>query len=393
MACPKQPILLDPSTWRPGELDIGITARCNQRCKYCYLERAADSAQGDMSPEVAAQIVEYVSQLSTDLPPRKRVALNFFGGEPFLNFAVVQQIILAAEKRQLPIGKAIFTNGATATPEQVAWCREHDVLSKRSVGGCPEACQHTRPGDYLQWYERESAWWDDYHRPRRITTIPETAKYLMQSMKYFYSKGYYGSLDFATDDYADWPLEAIDEYKVQTERLAKEFVRQFKLGCVLGNEVLQLFARKIFANSQTMTIGCGAGWGLQAITFDGYLMPCHRFLNEPRDSVMCGGKLSDFLAGNTPQFGKDLYQYAHLCSKGVESPQCRECETRQSCQHGCRHLSWVTSGDFWKTPDVRCIFTRHWRRLAIWVHSELALFDPKWFEREATKCQPIPEEA
>lgn len=384
---------LDSAQWRPKNLDLEITGLCNQHCKFCYLEKLDRAQRGHMSMEVAEQVLQYIALLARSLPKNRHISLCLFGGEPFLNFPVVQYLIEEADKRGLPTGRAIFTNGATAKPEQIEWCKTHRIISKRSTAGCPESAALTRPGDYMERYHAETKLWDDYHRPRRICIIPANAQYIMDNVRYFYRMGYWGMLDFATDDYADWTVEQMKVYKDQTERLAKEFVRQFHLGHIMGNEVLQLYGKKMFKHGLTMTLGCGAGWGLQGISWEGYVLPCHRMFGEQRDSPMCGGKLSDVLAGKPATFGQELREHIYACANRQEQEQCRKCVARQCCQHGCRHLSWAKFHDLSKTPEVRCEFTRHWRRLASWVHSQLGNFEPAWYERRATKCGPIPDNA
>jgi radical SAM protein with 4Fe4S-binding SPASM domain len=224
--------------------------------------------------ETAEQVLQYIAMLSKSLPKNRHISLCMFGGEPFLNFEVMKYVVEEADKRKLPTGRAVMTNGATATPDQIEWCKSHRIIPKRSATGCPEACELTRPGTYLERYHAESAHYSDYGRPRRITVIPETAGYMMQTIRYFQEKGYWGMLDFSTDDYADWSDDAIQTHKDQLTRMAHEVVRQFRLGHVLCNEVLFLVARKAFESGRIISVGCGAGWGLQAITWDGYVVPC-----------------------------------------------------------------------------------------------------------------------
>jgi radical SAM protein with 4Fe4S-binding SPASM domain len=264
----------DLSKWWPRNLDLDITSRCNQNCKYCYLGQIPPEQRGDMSMETAKQVLQYIALLAKKLPPKRHIAMCMFGGEPFLNFEVMKYIVEECDRRKLPTGRAVMTNGATATPEQIQWCKTHRITPKRSATGCPEACALTRPGNYLDRYHAETALYGDYGRPRRITVIPETAAYLMGTLRYFTKLGYFGMLDFSTDDYADWSDAAIAEHKSQLTRMAKEIVRQFRLGYVLHNEMLFLVAKKAFETSRVLSIGCGAGWGLQAITFDGYVVPC-----------------------------------------------------------------------------------------------------------------------
>ena len=381
---------LTPDSASVENIDIDITGRCPLRCKYCYNEKAGAGELGIMSLEVADQVVEYTARLNAS--HGRRVNWCFFGGEPFVAFDVVQHLVTQAEAGKLNISFSIFTNGATATLDQVAWCRAHKVLSKRSTGGCPQACQMTRPGDYLNKYHAESVLWNDYHRPRRVTLTPETSGYMMQSLRYLYGMGYWGGIDFVEDSYAEWSSNDVAIYQGQLTRLAEEFIRQFRAGHVLYQERLQNAARRMFG-SPCRVQGCGAGCGLLGITWDGYVVPCHRFLREPRTSPLCGGRLSDVLAGNAASFGDTFRDAIAANQRCVETVKCRACPARFACNHGCYHVSWITAQDLITSPESRCAIMRHYADLALWVHNELRHRDMRWFDAQATRCLPIPEGA
>lgn len=380
---------------RPRNLDIEVTARCNLRCAYCYLGEASPTA-GDMSIAVADQVIDYTQRLAMHHEPLRgegRIDWCLFGGEPFLAFGTMQYLVARAESLELPVSVEIFTNGATATPEQVAWCKEHGVTAKRSVGGCPDACALTRSGDYLERYERETALWGDYHLQRRVTVTPATAKFVMASLKWFYARGYWGGLDFVADEYSAWPAEDVAELKAQLSRLAGEFVRQFRVGRVLYNEALQVAAGRLLRQPPVLNLGCGGGRGLQAIAWDGYIVPCHRFLREPRDSGFCGGRLVDLLQTGRTVWGKPLAEYTDSLSRGHESADCRQCPARLSCQHGCMHVAHKTTDVLGSPPPLHCEIQRHYAALALWIDGLLRDIDPRWYDCLATPCEPILESA
>lgn len=388
----------DQTFWRPQHLDIGVTDLCNLECKYCYLTLDPGAPRGHMSTEVCNLVLDYTQRLVDFYPPTPEdpqpIKWNLFGGEPFVAFPVMQYLVNIARRHRWPVVIEVYTNGATATQEQVQWCKDNSVFPKRSVGGCPEACAITRPGAYLENYERETEFWDDRSLLRRVTVVPGTEQYIMQSLRYFYRKGYWGGIDFVTDDYANWSPEQIAELKNQITRLAEEYVRQFKAGCVMYNERIQITAQYLFQEPQRLNIGCGAGWGTQGITWDGYIVPCHRFLRESRNSPFCGGLLAELLAGDGPSFGSKFTDAVQSVSRCEETEECKQCSARLPCQHGCYHLSSVAcDGDLKATPKVRCEVYRHYAKLAHWVHAELKPLDPIWYLCKAEPCRPIPEEA
>lgn len=369
--------------WTPINLDLEITTRCNLHCKYCYLNKHPLIDKGDMSIEVANLVLKYMHKIKSRIPPSKHIQICFFGGEPFLNFDIVQYLTLNILKQKIPTRFAIFTNGATATEAQINWCKKYNIRAKRSVGGCPEACELTRPGDYLQKYHEETKLWNDWGGTRRITIIPEIAQYIMKSVQYFHNKGYYGAFDFTTDNYVEWSKVNINHYKEQITLLAKEVVRQFFMGNVLAIITFNAMAKKYRNNNVNM--GCGAGWGLQGITWDGNIVPCHRMFREPIESPMYGGRLSNVLDGIPFVFGNELYSHILDCRAKKDNEKCQACIAKTICHHGCRHVNWCTSRNLYATPQVHCIFMKHIYKTVKWIHSQIGHIDESWYTRLPTK--------
>lgn len=71
-----------------------ITSRCNQRCLYCYVNPKPISSKGfDMDKDTAKRVVEFMFQ-----SPSKAITIEFQGGEPLLNFPIIQYIIDYSKK-------------------------------------------------------------------------------------------------------------------------------------------------------------------------------------------------------------------------------------------------------------------------------------------------------
>jgi len=359
----------DSATWPIRCFDVEVTSRCNQACAYCYLGQPGGE---DMSRETAAQVLAYIRRKESRQRPWDKVELNLYGGEPFLNFPIAQEL---AQEAQDAFGArvTIFTNGATATPEQVAWCLENSVLPKRSTAGCPEAAELTRPGDYTDRWLAEGALWRDFGVARRLTVTPKTARYVAQSIHWLHAQGYWGAVDLATDDYATWYPREVAAYSRNLKQLAREFVHQYRGGHVLGVENFLNFGRVIFGQSATKIMGCGAGWNTNAIDVRGRISPCHRFLREPQESPLCQNSISDILSGVVLGFGPAYAAWLSDCYHGRETEECRRCQARQCCQHGCLHVSLAACGTYNKSPAARCTFTRLYALLAHWIQDKLVM--------------------
>lgn len=108
-----------------------LTKRCNLRCTYCHAEGGASSE--DMSIETAGRVLQYLFDVRTN-----SVTLEFQGGEPLLNWPVVQFLTENARKFNT-LGKnlniVIVTNMMLLDDEKMKFLADHNVLICTSVDG------------------------------------------------------------------------------------------------------------------------------------------------------------------------------------------------------------------------------------------------------------------
>jgi radical SAM protein with 4Fe4S-binding SPASM domain len=301
--------------------------------------------------------------------------INLYGGEPFLNWQIVQYLGVIT-----PAIVSIFTNGATALPDQIDWCRTNEIVPRRSTAGCPEAAAITRPGDYTQKWLAEAS-------THRLVVIPETARHLRRSVSWLHQEGYYGPVDVATDNYVRWGRSEAGIFDNEFRQLAREFVEQYKRGNILGIENFANFGRAIYGQAGRMVLGCGAGWNTWGVTWDGRIVACHRCFREPPESALSGGRLCDILSGNRPSFGPDLVDQVAGWATAREGSKCLKCQARQCCPRGCLHSSKVVAGKLGAHVVAWCRFTRMYARLARWINGELP--GERWWEKSPTPCDGL----
>jgi His-Xaa-Ser system radical SAM maturase HxsB len=122
-----------------------VTLRCEHSCPYCQVSRrSTDRDRFDMSEETAMRAVRVA--LSAPAPAIK---IEFQGGEPLLNFDLIQKIVVEAEHLKTAAGKAvtfvIATNLALLTDEVLTFCRDHSILISTSLDGPADLHNRNRP--------------------------------------------------------------------------------------------------------------------------------------------------------------------------------------------------------------------------------------------------------
>jgi uncharacterized protein len=121
-----------------------VTLRCEHSCPYCQVSRrSVDRGRFDMSTETAMRAIDVA--LSA---PSPNIKIEFQGGEPLLNFALIKEIVPVA-RRKAPFGKrvdfVIATNLALLDDEVIDFCREHSVSLSTSLDGPADLHNKNRP--------------------------------------------------------------------------------------------------------------------------------------------------------------------------------------------------------------------------------------------------------
>lgn len=122
-----------------------VSLRCEHSCPYCQVSRqSTDRDRYDMSTETAQRAVELVFE-----SPSPHVKIEFQGGEPLLNFPVVEQVVLEAERLNQHYGKdlsfVIATNLALLDDMVLDFCGRHDIYISTSLDGPADIHNKNRP--------------------------------------------------------------------------------------------------------------------------------------------------------------------------------------------------------------------------------------------------------
>jgi uncharacterized protein len=122
-----------------------VTLRCEHSCPYCQVSRqSTDRSLYDMSEETAQRALK----IALD-SPSARIKIEFQGGEPLLNFTLIEKIVVAAKTAAPAADKTldfvIASNLALLTDEHLAFCRTQGVLLSTSLDGPADLHNKNRP--------------------------------------------------------------------------------------------------------------------------------------------------------------------------------------------------------------------------------------------------------
>ncbi len=334
---------------------LNIAHDCQLRCKYCFAS-TGDFGQGRklMSFETGKNAIDFLLENSGDRP---NLELDFFGGEPLMNFKVVKQIVEYARSREAEYGKkfrfTITTNGLLLDDEKIEFINKEMSNVVLSIDGRKEV------NDYFRILPNGQGCYD--------MILPKYKKLVEgRGDKEYYVRGTFTNknLDFSNDVFALYEagfdqisIEPVvgegDEYAL-TE---KELPAVFKEYEVLAKRILEnekkggkfnFFHFMIDLDQGPCAIkrlrGCGCGNDYVAITPDGDIFPCHQFVG-----------MDEYKMGNIDEgtFNGDMkadFANCHVYSK----PECRKCWAKFYCSGGCNANNYQYMGDVRSAHKLSC---------------------------------------
>lgn len=361
-------------TYRPPQatlqaLCLHVSHDCNMRCRYCFAGGGPFGGErGLMRRDTGYRALDLLFRESGNRP---RVEVDFFGGEPLLNFEVVQELVSYGRERAAATGKKISftltTNGLGLTPAIEAYLVDNQISVILSLDGRPEVHNHNRRtitgrGTY------------DLVVPRELRFV--TA----QGHRDYWVRGTYTrqNLDFTKDilhmvelGFRYLSLEPVvaapeKEYAIREEdlpRLAGEYrhLARAYLEAAGRGEPFSFFHFNIDAASgpclTKRLTGCGAGTSYLAVTPWGDLYPCHQLVGEK------GYCLGNVREGILRPALREEFRQAYVYNQ----PACRRCWARFYCSGGCHAANLAACGNLRQPAPVACAIQKMRLEAALYV--------------------------
>ncbi|AGA70881.1 six-Cys-in-45 modification radical SAM protein [Desulfitobacterium dichloroeliminans LMG P-21439] len=357
---------------------LHVAHDCNLRCNYCFAGTGAFGGQrGLMDWETGKKAIDFVLEASAH---RKHCEVDFFGGEPLLNFQVVKDLVDYGKKAAQAKGKTIkftlTTNAVLLTEDIQNFLEEEDISVVLSIDGRPEVHDRMRPyANGRGSYDQVAPRLQQFAKKR-----PDSSPYAVGT--YYYARGTYThyNLDFDEDvtHLLDLGMKQIslepvvaqpsDPYAFQEgdlpeilktyDRLGEELLERRKKG-----EDFSFFHFNVALDKgpclPKRLSGCGAGHEYVAISPEGDLYPCHQFVGQEEFKM---GSLNE----EKPSLNLgivDKFRSAHVYSKS----SCRQCWARFSCSGGCHSANQAFSGHLNDIYELGCELQKKRLEVALYM--------------------------
>ena len=355
-------------------LCLHIAHDCNLACRYCFAgEGEYHGDRSLMSYDVGKKALDFLIANSGN---RVNLEVDFFGGEPLMNFQVVKDLVAYGRSQEKAHNKkfrfTLTTNGVLLDDEVMEFAGREMANVVLSIDGRPEVHDAMRPtrngkGSY----------------DLIIDKFKKMAESRNQTNYYVRGTFTHHNLDFSKDvlhladmgfkqisaepvvagpdmDYAITPSD-VPKLCEEYDLLAREMVKREKEGNGFNffHFMIDLSGGPCIYKRLS---GCGSGTEYLAVTPWGDLYPCHQFVG-----------LDDFKVGSVDEgiTNTDVVDEFKLCNVYAK-PKCRDCFARFYCSGGCAANSYNFHGNLTDAYEVGCDLEKKRVECAIMIKAALA---------------------
>lgn len=325
---------------------LHVAHDCNLACKYCFAGKGEyDGPKGLMSFETGKRALDFLVEKSGT---RKNLEVDFFGGEPLLNWEVCKKLVEYGRSIEKEHGKnfrfTLTTNGVLVNDEVIDFCNREMGNVVLSLDGRKETHDRLRTtcngkGSYDLIVDKF----------KKFANARNQADYYMRGTYTHYNTDFskdiihmadLGFKELSIEPVVSDPTEPyalkkndLPILKEQYEILADEMLRRYRNG-----NGFTFYHYMIDLNSGPCIVkrisGCGVGTEYMAVTPSGELYPCHQFVGDEKFL------LGDIWKGVTNTAILDEFKGCNVYSH----PECKDCFAKLYCSGGCAANAYHTTG-------------------------------------------------
>jgi len=349
---------------------LHVAHSCNMDCEYCFAGKGEYHGDaGLMSYETGKKAIDYLIENS---PGRKNLEVDFFGGEPLLNWQVIKKLVDYGRSLEKSTGKnfrfTLTTNGLLIDDDVIDFCNRemsNVVLSLDGSRDTNDRMRKTKQGKGT--YDLIVDKFIDFAKRRGQKDYYMRGTFTGKNLHFAEDIIHMANLGFkelsmepvVAPEHVSYALKDGDKdiLLVEYEKLALEMIKRRKS----GNSFNFYHFNVDFEGGPCIAkrvSGCGVGTEYIAVTPEGDIYPCHQFVGD-KDFLM--GNLIDGIKNpNVRKLFAECNVYSH--------EECENCFARLYCSGGCSANAYHSKGSVKAVYDLGCELHKKRIQCAIMLH-------------------------
>jgi uncharacterized protein len=326
-----------------------LTQRCNLRCSYCYI----DKRDAVMQLPVAEKIIDFMFAHSEE---DEVVDIGFFGGEPLLEFDLVQKIThrimehaLYAQRR---VTLSIVTNGTLFTREIAEFLIKHKIVLCMSCDGSPQVQDRFRR--YADGRGSSEAVLRTIVMATELLPLvlvnavyrPETLEELSETVDFLSRLGL-RQIYLNPDVSAAWKQQDADKLPEVYGRIGRQFADYYRKNDPHFISLIDSKIAVILRRGYQKEERCQMGSREMAFSPEGNVYPCERLVGQGTGGRHCIGNIEKGLP--------DLPRVCFATDPGQEAEsECSACGVREYCMNWCGCSNYLSTGKYNRVSPFLC---------------------------------------
>ena len=327
-------------------LCLHIAHTCNLNCEYCFASQGKyNGERAVMSFEVGKQALDF---LIANSGHRRNLEVDFFGGEPLMNFEVVKELVAYARSIEKAHNKnfrfTLTTNGMLINDDVIEFANKEMSNVVLSLDGRKEI--HDR---YRVDYAGKGSWERIVPKFQKLVQAREGKNYYMRGTFTHQNPDFLEDIKTMLDlgftelsmepvvcapgDPSELTPEDMEIVKDQYEKLAELMLQRDDEGkpFTFYHYMIDLKGGPCIYKRIS---GCGSGTEYMAVTPWGDLYPCHQFVGDDKYLL---GNVWDGVSNTTIQ---EEFASCNVYAR----PECRDCWAKLYCSGGCAANAYHSTG-------------------------------------------------
>ena len=380
---------------RITDLTLNIVNACNLRCRYCWNQGGAygNSSSGSkrMDGKIAAKAVDLLIKESKNA---EDLVVDFYGGEPLLNFELIKGTIEYCRgiqrKNKNNFRFLLATNGTLLTKERGQFLIGNGVDVAVSLDGSRTVHDAQRPfsggrGSFDVIMDNINSLGNNFSRRLvgRATFTPYSTK-IVRTFKFLRSLGF-ERIEVCESEKAGYGLDSNNQFFFSGQKglkrlkslyynLADFYTREvIKGNLTYENTYFNRFFKQLsrLYHIQSVVGTCSAGFSLMAVDMDGSIYPCTAFVGIPQFRI---GTV------NTGIDERKLKAFLNIRISSGDS--CEECWAKRICRGcgSCYNLNYFTNKNLGQPDPYYCELFRYKTKLMIAMLARIGEKSPRFLD-------------